>query len=185
MAGLVIGWAAVADARERTDEPRLVTGWLENIVIAPWGFKVRAKLDTGAKTSSIHAGELETFQRGGETWVRFETRDRRRNNGDRYTIERPLLRTAKVKRHGRPSKVRPVIELDFCLNHRLYTAEFTLTDRGGFNYPVLLGRRMLEQGVLVDSALTYTQKTGRKFCISKAKAHSSGSGSEHNAVSAQ
>ncbi len=176
LAGLVIGWAAIAGARESAENPRLVFGWLEDIVIAPSGFKVRAKLDTGAKTSSIHADELEKFERDGEPWVRFVTRDRRRNNGDRITIERPLERTAKVKRHGRSPKERPVIELEFCLNHRLYKTEFTLTDRAGFNYPVLLGRRMLEEEILVDSALTFTQKTGRKSCIDQAKASSSGAG---------
>jgi hypothetical protein len=166
----MIGWATIADARETIGEPRLVFGWLEDIIIVPGGFKLRAKLDTGAKTSSIHADKLEQFERGGDPWVRFETRDRRRNDGKKYTIERPRVRTVKVKRHGRPPKERPVIELDFCLNRRLYKSEFTLTDRAGFNYPVLIGRRMLENGILVDSASTFTQTTRRKACVSKATA---------------
>lgn len=152
-------------AAEHKDDPKVVAGWLEDIVIAPWGFKVRAKLDTGAKTSSIHAHDLERFERDGEPWVRFLTRDRRRNDGDRYVIERPMIRTTKIKRHGRSSKRRPVIELDFCLNRRVYTAEFTLTDRAGFNYPVLLGRSMLENKIIVDPSMTFTHKTHRKSCM--------------------
>ena len=152
-------------AAETGDDPKLVAGWIEEIVFVPWGFRVRAKLDTGARTSSIHAVDLEKFERDGEPWVRFYTRDRRHNDGEKFLIERPVVRTTKIKRHGNASKSRPVVELEFCLNRRLYSAEFTLTDRAGFNYPVLLGRKMLENRIIVDPSVIYTHKTGRKSCI--------------------
>lgn len=173
LAALVLCWPAHAQTPGDSHEPKLVAGWLENIVLAPSGVRLRAKLDTGAKTSSIHADELETFERDGETWVRFTTRDRKRNDGDNFDLERPLFRMAKIKRHGRPPVERPVIELDFCLNQRIYHTEFTLTDRGSFNYPVLLGRKVLEQGIVVDASMIFTQKTGRKACLKRAKVLSS------------
>ncbi|MGR9108540.1 MAG: ATP-dependent zinc protease family protein [Gammaproteobacteria bacterium] len=169
LAGLLLCCAVNAQSLEPTDEPLFVAGWREDVVLLPRGAKMRAKLDTGAKTSSIHAEHVERFERDGKPWVRFETWDRRRNHRQRYTVERPLSRTVKIKRHSRSPAERLVVELDFCLGRRVYTTEFTLSDRSGFNYPMLLGRRMLEHRILVDPSSTYMHKTPRKSCLKRAK----------------
>ena len=55
----------------------VIAGWLEYVVLEPWDIKLRAKLDTGAKTSSLHALNIERFIRDGQSWVRFNTEDKK------------------------------------------------------------------------------------------------------------
>lgn len=147
----------------------LTAGWLESIILLPGGLKLRAKLDTGAKTSSLHAVDIERFTRDGEDWVRFRTIDPHENKSV-MPFEMPLVRDVRIKRHKRPAQERPVVEMSFCLDAEIYTTEFSLIDRGKFNYPVLLGRRVLQKGILVDPAASFTLKTNRKECKRLAKA---------------
>ncbi len=159
LAGLSAGASALASAQDRP-----VAGWLEWVVLEPWGLKLKGKLDTGAKTSSLHAVEVEYFQREGEEWVRFKTFNPRRKTKV-VTIERPLIRDVRIKRHLADYQERPVVALDLCLGDRIITTEFSLIDRGRFNYPVLLGRRVLQQErILVDAAAIYTLDTNLKRC---------------------
>lgn len=133
--------AAVAD--------RLVLGWVEWVAIESAGFGMEAKLDTGALTSSLHATDIQRFQRDNQEWVRFVVHD---GEGDRAkTLERPLVRNVRIKRHGASSQERPVVTLDFCLAGQMHAAQFSLVDRGHFNYPVLLGRRFLAEVAVVDA----------------------------------
>ncbi len=159
LVGLSAGTSALASAQDRP-----VAGWLEWVVLEPWGLKLKGKLDTGAKTSSLHAVDVEYFQREGEEWVRFQTFNPHRKT-KAVTIERPLIRDVRIKRHLSVSQERPVVALDLCLGDRMVTTEFSLIDRGRFNYPVLLGRRILQQErILVDAAATYTLDTDLKRC---------------------
>ena len=57
-----------------------------------------------------------------------------------------------------PPVTRPVVEMSFCINSHIYHAQFTLADRGNFNYPVLLGRRFLQHNVLIDPGETFMHK---------------------------
>lgn len=146
------------------EEKKLVTaGWLERVIIEPWNIKLRAKLDTGAKTSSLHALDIERFDRDGEQWVRFHTIDPTENS-PLTSIELPLVRDVRIKRHRTKTQVRPVVNMTFCMNGNVYTTEFSLIDRGRFNYPVLLGRSMLQQGIIIDPSVTFTLKTNQKAC---------------------
>lgn len=145
-------------------QERQTAGWLEWVVLEPWGLKLKAKLDTGAKTSSLHAVDIEYFRRAGEEWVRFKTFDPRRPS-EPVTIERPLLRDVRIKRHGAAYQKRPVVALDLCLGDKLVSAEFSLIDRKRFNYPVLLGRSLLKQErILIDPTTTYALGTRPERC---------------------
>lgn len=141
----------------------VVAGWLEYVVLEPWQIKLRAKLDTGAKTSSLHALNIERFIRDGQPWVRFNTEDKK-NDVATKTIELPIKREVKIKSHHRDATSRPVVLLSFCLNSHLYHGEFSLVDRTRFNYPVLIGRRILQDGILVDASSTFTLAIDLKHC---------------------
>lgn len=159
LVGLSVGAFALASAQDRP-----TAGWLEWVVLEPWGLKLKGKLDTGAKTSSLHAVDVEYFQREGEEWVRFKTFNPRRKTKV-VTIERPLIRNVRIKRHMAAYQERPVVALDLCLGDRMVTTELSLIDRGRFNYPVLLGRRVLQQErILVDAAAIYILDTNLKRC---------------------
>lgn len=142
-----------------------VLGWLETAYIKPWDIKVRAKLDTGALTSSIHATEIEPFQVNDELWVRF-TLPRLGKKGKPVKkgikVEKPVIRETKIKEHVGESTFRYIVEIDFCLNGKHYLTPVTLADRSNFHYPLLLGRRTLKENVIVDSAKTFTSS---KSCV--------------------
>lgn len=159
IAGLLTALPCSASVNDRP-----VAGWLESVVLQPWGVKLRGKLDTGAKTSSIHAVNIQYFNREGEEWVRFQTFDPHKKTRV-LNIERPLIRDVIIKRHRTAHQERPVVALSLCLGDRFTTTEFSLIDRSRFNYPVLLGRRILQQeGILVDANAIFTLKTNRKKC---------------------
>ncbi len=142
-----------------------VMGWLESAYIQPWNIKVRAKLDTGARTSSIHATNIETYQVDDELWVRFtitEPKSKDQPVEKEYSVEKPVIRETKIKEHVGESRSRYIVEINFCLNGKDYVTPVTLADRSNFHYPLLLGRRTLKGNLIVDPAKTFTSS---KSCL--------------------
>ena len=129
---------------------KIVAGWVEKIILAPQQLKLRAKLDTGAKTSSIHAVDVKTFERNEQPWVRFTLPAVDVEDAKPHQVEAEVVRTVLIKRHKLDSMRRIVVELDFCMDGGYYRSEFTLANRTNYNYPVLLGRRFLENHIIVD-----------------------------------
>ncbi len=130
----------------------IVAGWIERVRLMDAGIDVEAKLDSGADHSSLHADELLEFERNGRPWVRFQLKN---PEGTPVLFERPVVRTARIKRHLGDSQVRPVIELTLCVGRLARRVEINLVDRGKYQHPLLVGRSFLRHGVLVDSAARY------------------------------
>jgi len=140
-----------------------IAGWLETVILSPWQTRLRAKLDSGAKTSSIHAENVKAFTRDGQQWVSFNLPQGKRAKADEIQrVEMPIIRDVMIKRHDMPPATRYVVEMGFCLNQRYYTTEFTLADRQNFNYPILLGRHFLNKTILVDSSDSFLHRTRKK-----------------------
>ncbi len=141
-------WPAVA---------RGTYGWVEFVELHLDGqpLKVKAKLDTGAKSSSLDATDITPFERDGEHWVRF--RPNRSGLEQAPLIEQPVARYVRIKRHQGPHDRRPVIRLPLCLGDELRTVEVNLTDRGRFIYPLLLGRKALAGLAVVDPGRTFVR----------------------------
>ena len=156
----------LAEASEAVPRQKAIMGWLESIFIRPWNRRMTAKLDTGAKTSSLHADKIEHFSKGGEDWVRFNLGDLEDKKSPPILVERPLLRTANIKCKGEDcqSSKRDVIQLAICKNGKEYDVEFNLVDRSNFNYPVLLGRGFLKNVALVDANETFLFKSEHDPC---------------------
>ena len=153
VAGLVSTSDALADSRT---PGKVIAGWVEKVTVKPWDVVVSAKLDTGALTSSIHAEAIERFTRDDEKWVRFtlvlEDED---DEVHRIETEQPLARNVRIKDHDDPSARRAVVELELCFDGRRHRTQFSLADRGDFIYPVLLGRRFMEDVAVVDPEATF------------------------------
>jgi hypothetical protein len=130
----------------------LRAGWIEKAVLYPHGIVLHSKLDTGAKTSSLHAPEPEYFNRDGKDWVRISVTNK---NIETVMVETPVVRTAKIKRHFGKGQTRPVILLDLCVGNVRKTEEVNLVDRAGMNYQLLIGRNFLKGSLLIDSGATY------------------------------
>lgn len=127
-------------------------GWVEKAVLYPQKIVIHAKLDTGAKTSSIDARNPEFVTRDGESWVRLSITNR---NIESVIIEAPVVRAAKIKRHFGERQLRPVILLDLCVGNVRKQEEVNLVDRAGMNYQLLIGRNFLADAFLIDSGATY------------------------------
>lgn len=106
---------------------------------------VRGKIDTGARSSSLHATEIEAFQRGGADWVRFKTIDN-------LECEAPVIFVKRVKSsNGIPSKRYFIEVVAETLNDEEHTLLVSLACRAAMKCPLLLGRRDLTN-YLVDSS---------------------------------
>lgn len=131
-------------------------GWVEKVQLFDNEPMVKAKLDTGAKTSSIHATDIETFKRKGRSWTRFtlsyETVDDQLIS---HRMEQRVKRFIRVKEHAIENDRRPVVELDICIAGQWHRAQFSLADRSKFVYPVLLGRRFLAGVAIIDPQRTF------------------------------
>jgi hypothetical protein len=159
---LLLTLSTLAQAQERA--PKLILGWLETAHILGSDMRIKVKLDPGAKTSSLQATNIERFERDGEPWIRFDFHDEDVDTEKKHALrlEGPLVRDAVVKRHGAPSVTRPVVTQVICLHNQLFRTEFTLTDRGNFNYTMLLGRSFLSRVAIVDSSATFLSKPNCK-----------------------
>lgn len=154
---------ATASTTNTTEEEPERLGFVEWVVMKDTGLRMKARLDTGAKTSSLHATDVEEFEKDGEDWVRFRLPlddhndiDSPENQGIVLEFERPLERTVLIKRKGAPSQKRYVVRMEFCIAGKMHETQFSLTDRSHFTYPALLGRRfMSDDNVLVDSAESF------------------------------
>ncbi|UFH51767.1 ATP-dependent zinc protease [Pseudomonas sp. KNUC1026] len=119
---------------------------------------LRAKIDTGASTSSLHASEIEPFERDGERWVRFnahlgsvvQLRHRR--------CEAPLVAIKTIKSSNGQAQTRYTIRTPLALGDRVWQVEFTLACRKAMRYRLLLGSKALVTGQLVvNPGVTYVQ----------------------------
>jgi hypothetical protein len=132
-----------------------VVGWVEKVIIYPGELVVKAKIDSGAKTSSLNCKCYNFFERDGKEWVKFTVVN---FEGETTELEKPVVRIAKIKRHYGDKQERPVVKLGLCLANTYKETEFTLIDRSGLNYQVLVGRQFLEDAFLIDPGESFTRK---------------------------
>jgi hypothetical protein len=133
------------------DPARIIAGWVENVQLEDQEFDVKAKLDTGARTSSINARGIKSFKNNGERWVKFTLiLVDSKNNKHEIEMEKPRSRQTNIKNHDGESDKRHVVEFEVCFNGRKITTEFTLADRREYIYDVLLGRQFLKNTAIVD-----------------------------------
>ncbi len=143
--------ATIAAAANKT-----VASYIETIWLGTPAVRFTAKLDTGARTSSINAAGYERFMKEGKTFVRFNITSA---GGETIVIETAQTRTAVIRRAGTVLETRPVIDLLVCVAGHSARSEFTLADRTGMAYQLLIGRNFLKDRILVDSEKSQTVRT--------------------------
>jgi hypothetical protein len=133
-----------------------VVGWREWVRMSalgvPW---IKAKVDTGAKTSSLHAFDLQEYVRDGERWVRFHIHPWQASDEDAVPVELPVLDRRPVRSSSGHVEDRYVVRMRLTLARRRVPAEVTLTDRDEMGFRMLIGREALAQGFLVDARQSY------------------------------
>ena len=146
----------------RPSHSNTLAGWREWVQLpdigVPW---VKAKLDTGARTSSLCVVAIETFEREGQLHARFLVRARRRR--ERLTsCEAPIVDRRPVTDSGGHTSERWFVRTDVMLCGQRFAADINLTDRQAMLFPLLLGRDALLGRFAVDPALSYTLPKPRK-----------------------
>lgn len=119
---------------------------------------LRAKIDTGASTSTLHATDIEVFERDGSNWLRFTAHFGSRTKLRDQRCEAPLVARKSIKSSTGHSQTRYVIRTQLNLGDRTWPVDFTLTCRKTMLYRLLIGAKALIDGQLViNPALTYIQ----------------------------
>lgn len=134
---------------------KLLLGSVEFVDIQPGGLHLEARIDSGAKTSSLHAQQIVRFERDGRRWVRFRTFTGR--GAQTIQLELPWVRRARIKGEGEAYEARPVVLVDVRIGTRTQGLEMTLTDRRNYDYPVLIGRNFLRDHALIDTSRSHLQ----------------------------
>lgn len=134
--------------------PRIL-GWKEWVWVVKPDFVLRAKLDTGARTNSIHATNLETLELDGQRWVKFTISDPQDDKGMRLRHKAPITRVALIKNDTGGLDERYVVSLPVHVAGEMVDCEFTLNDRHNMVCGVLIGRNLLQQLGAVDSSRKY------------------------------
>ena len=144
-------------------EDKAALGWREWIGFPELGIKqIKAKVDTGARTSCLHAYFVEPFERDGEKWVKFGIHPQQRDTSEEVICEARVRDQRTVRDSGGHEELRYVIETLVTIGaHRLRT-EVTLTDRDSMKFRVLLGRAAIRGHYVVDSARSYIQGKRKK-----------------------
>ena len=128
--------------------PLGIIGEVEAVYLEGFNTPLEARVDTGATTSSIDARNIRAFERDGKKWVSFQVVGRGEKVERSYEL--PVERVAAIKRHGAESIQRYTVMLTFRIGHLTLEREFTLADRSRFEYPVLLGRNVINGLAAVD-----------------------------------
>ena len=131
-------------------------GWREWLALPALGIDaIKAKIDTGARSSALHVEALETFREGGVLHVRFVVRTRRR--GDKVIACRaPISDRRQVTDSSGHRSERWFIRTDIVLAGQCFATDMNLSDRRSMLFPLLVGRSTLDGRFCVDTALSYT-----------------------------
>lgn len=136
-------------------EPKLV-GWREWVGLPELGVQmVKAKIDTGARSSALHAWHIKHFERDGERWVAFELHPMQRDNNVVIECEAKVLGVRHVRSSTGVLQRRYVIKTMLELGRRRWPIELTLTARDQMGFRMLLGRTALRRRVIIDPSRSF------------------------------
>lgn len=147
-------------ARVRRGPARDVVGWREWVTLPELGISgIKAKIDTGARSSSLHAYDMKRFRRRGVSMIRFKVHPIQRETRTVVEAEAVLVDHRKVRSSSGVQTLRPVIVTSLELGDQDWDIEITLVRRDAMGFRMLLGRQALRGHLVVDP--------GRSFVASK------------------
>ena len=141
------------------NKPLKPIGWREIVHLPELGLlDIPAKIDSGARTSSLHAHVLEEFEREDEQFVRFAVDW----DGERHECEAIHVAIRGITSSNGETQRRYVIKTPLKIGSLTFRAEISLADRSDMKFPMLIGRSSLRRRFAVDSGHSWLQSPGRK-----------------------
>lgn len=142
-----------------TNDSKIVVGAAEYVYIPLLDLTLKARIDTGATTTSMHALDIKEFERDGEKWVKFKFEN---SKGKLTDWSLPVERIVSIKRHGMKNQKRYVVKIRVNLGKISQLVDVSLTNREKFSYPALIGRNFLNGYAVVDVSKKYVTKPTKK-----------------------
>jgi hypothetical protein len=142
-------------------ESRRTAGWREWVGLKALGVEaIKAKLDTGARTSAIHAFDVEAYERDGERRVRFSIHPIQKDDTVSIACDEKLVDIRAVSNPGRRSEKRYIIRTELSLGGESWPIDLSLTDRDEMGFRLLIGRTAMHGRLLVDPERSF--RLGKK-----------------------
>lgn len=139
----------------------LRVGWREWVRLADLGVAaIKAKIDTGARTSALHAFAIEPFRRAGALWVRFEVHPLQRSSTVKVRCEAPAVDERAVRNSGGQVERRYIINTLIMLGGRSWPIELALANRDQMGFRMLLGRTALDGRALIEPGRSFLAGQG-------------------------
>ncbi len=137
-------------------------GWREWVHLEGWEDRpIKAKVDTGARSSALHAEEIEPFHRHGEPWLRFTVYPEQKAREAPLRVEAPLVDRRSVRSSSGSAQLRPVVLIEVRLGAHRFPVEVSLTRRDRMGFRMLLGRTAIRGRFVVNPARSFLQGTRR------------------------
>ncbi|NND01765.1 MAG: ATP-dependent zinc protease [Acidimicrobiia bacterium] len=127
--------------------------WVELPDLSP--IPLKAKIDTGARTSTLHAFGMKRHDRDGAAWVTFEVHPVQRSQAHSTLVSYPVEGLRRVRSSSGHSEERPVIRTPVRIGEHQFEIDVTLTSRDEMGFRMLLGRAAIRRRFLVDAGRSY------------------------------
>ena len=140
-----------------------IIGWREWIALPEIGItRIKAKIDTGARSSALHAFDIETFEIDGKPRVKFKIHPQQRDTNQTVIAEAELIDERHVRSSSGQAELRPVILTEVNLMQKKLPVELTLTNRELMGFRMLLGRQAVRDFFLINPGKSYLAKKAKK-----------------------
>ncbi|MEM1264050.1 MAG: ATP-dependent zinc protease [Pseudomonadota bacterium] len=138
------------------EQQHIELGWREWVALPELGLDaIKAKVDTGARTSTLHAFEVAEYKKGGASHVRFQVHPNQKDNDTVVVCHAPVVDRRRVSDSGGHREWRWVIVTDLLIGAHEWSIEMTLTARDNMLFRMLLGRTAMRGRAIVDPARSY------------------------------
>lgn len=145
--------------KKKAKRQKQVIGWREWVGLPDLGVdQIKVKVDTGARTSALHAYKIEPFTKDNAQYVRFRVHPRQRHKKPEVKCEALVVDQRKVTNSGGKSSDRYVIRTTLWLGDARWPIELTLINRDEMGFRMLLGRQAIRRRFAVDPGRSYTFK---------------------------